>query len=105
MTPYLACVQHFIVIVNHIPYVLNWFSQDTVNAVLDKLIKRVPGRKRTYTVYYDLLEANKDGIIVRNPNKIALRRRLGKSAFDRIAWTGNKVLSLIKVNPLNFLIF
>ncbi|XP_064402015.1 uncharacterized protein LOC135347851 isoform X1 [Halichondria panicea] len=62
---------------------------DTVSAVMDTLIERIPGRKRTYTAYYDLLECNKEGRIARNSTS-SLRRKLGKSAFEKIAWTGNK---------------
>ncbi len=65
-------------------------TQDTVSAVMDTLIERIPGRKRTYMTYYDLLEGNKEGLIARNSTS-SLRRKLGKSAFERIAWTGNKV--------------
>ena len=65
-------------------------TQDTVSAVMDTLIERIPGRKRTYTAYYDLLECNKEGRIARNSTS-SLRRKLGKSAFEKIAWTGNKV--------------
>ena len=65
--------------------------------MLDKLIQRVPGRKRTYTVYYDLLEANKDGIVVEQRKKISHRRKLGRSAFDQIAWTGNKVREVVNI--------
>ena len=62
---------------------------------MDTLIERVPGRKRTFTVYYDLLESNKEGKIVKTPNIGSLRRKLGKSAFEKIAWTGNKVYMYI----------
>jgi len=65
--------------------------QDTANAVMDTLIERVPGRKRTYTVYYDLLESNKNGVVVRNTSSVAVRRGLGRSVFEKIAWTGNRV--------------
>ncbi|XP_064401902.1 uncharacterized protein LOC135347786 isoform X2 [Halichondria panicea] len=63
---------------------------DTLNAVMDTLIEKVPGKKRTFTVYYDILESNKEGKIVKTPNIGTLRRKLGKSAFEKIAWTGNK---------------
>ncbi|XP_064402133.1 uncharacterized protein LOC135347927 [Halichondria panicea] len=65
------------------------YLHDTVSAVMDTLIERIPGRKRTCTAYYDLLECNKEGRIARNSTS-SLRRKLGKSAFERIAWTGNK---------------
>ncbi len=58
---------------------------------MDTLIVRVPGRKKTYTVHYDLLESNKDGKSVKNSKRLSHRRKLGKSAFERIAWSGNKV--------------
>ncbi len=62
-----------------------------MNAVMDTLIERVPDSKRTYTVHYDLLNSNKEGKITRSYKNIAIRQSLGKSVFEKIAWTGNKV--------------
>ena len=62
---------------------------------MNTLIERMPGRKRTYTVYYDLLEATPSGRVVKSQSKGSVRRRLGKSVFDEIAWTDNKVMFVI----------
>ncbi len=57
-----------------------------MTAVMDTLIVRVPGRKRTYAVHYGFLESNEEGKCVRNN-----RRKMGKSVFEKIAWSNNKV--------------
>ena len=72
--------------------------QDTVKAVFDTLIERKPGHKRTYTVHYNLLESSETGKVIKQHSRVSLRRRLGKSVIDQIAWNRDKVSKCLPDN-------